>query len=121
MKGGPLRHPLLRRAPLLLLVAAGLYLWRSELFPQPRTVIWELPQSVDVARAEVQLWKGGELVARAQWPDHPQGPLVQQLQLRAGRYRALAFLEFADGSAEQHAQQVQLGSQETLRLPMRPR
>ncbi|MGO9831892.1 MAG: hypothetical protein ACLPJH_17295 [Myxococcaceae bacterium] len=121
MKDGPFRHPFVRRVPLLLLVAAGVFLWRSELFPQPRTLVWELPPSVDVARAEVQLWKGSELIARAEWPAHPHGPLLQQLQLRAGRYRALAFLELAGGDTEQHSQEVQLGSEETLRLPLRPR
>jgi hypothetical protein len=121
MKDGPLRHPFLRLVPLLLVVAAGVFLWRSELFPQPRTLWWELPQAVDVTRAEVQLWQGSRLVARAEWPTHPQGPLLQQLQLRAGRYRAVDFLEFAGGGKEQHTQEVQLGSEETLRLSLSPR
>jgi len=121
MTDGLLRHPFLRRAPLLLLVAAGVFLWRSQLFPQPRTLLWELPEAVDVTRAEVQLWQGQKLVARAEWPAHPQGPLRQQLQLRAGRYRALAFLQLAGGSEEHHVQDVLLGSEETLRLPLRTR
>jgi hypothetical protein len=121
MKDGAFRHPFLRRAPLLLLVVAGAFLWRSQLFPQPRTLLWELPESVDVARAEVQLWKGSQLVARAEWPEHPHGPLLQQLQLRAGRYRALAFLQMAGGDTEQLTQDVQVGSEETLHLTLRPR
>ncbi len=121
MTEGLLRHPFLRRAPLLLLVAAGVLLWRSSLFPQPRTLLWELPEVVDVTRAEVQLWQGPKLVARAEWPDHPQGPLRQQLQLRAGRYRALTFLELPGGTEEHHAQEVLLGAEETLRLPLRAR
>ena len=120
MKDGALRLPFLRRAPLLLLVVAGVFLWRSELFPQPRTLLWELPEAVDVTRAEVQLWQGHKLLARAEWPAHPQGPLVQRLQLRPGRYRALTFLE-VDGNPEQHSQEVQLASEETLHLPVRPR
>jgi hypothetical protein len=121
MKDGLFRHPFLQRVPLLLLVAAGAFLWRSALFPQPRTLVWELPASMAVARAEVQLWKGSALVSRAEWPNSPKGPLVQQIQLRGGTYRALSFLEFADGTTEQHTQAVELGAQETLNLPLRPR
>ncbi len=121
MKDGLLRLPFLRRAPLLLLVVAGVFLWRSELFPQPRTLLWELPEAVDVTRAEVQLWQGDRLLARAEWLSHPQGPLVQRLQLRPGHYRALTFLELDGGSREQHSQQVQVASEETLHLSVRPR
>jgi hypothetical protein len=121
MKDGLLRHPFLRRVPVLLLVGAGVFLWRSELFPQPRTLLWELPPSVSVTRAEVQLWKGSTLVARGEWPNNPPSPLVQTLQLRQGTYRSLSFLEFGDGHTEQHSQLVELGTQETLRLPLRPR
>jgi hypothetical protein len=121
MTDGPLRHPFLRRVPLLLLVGAGVFLWRSELFPQPRTLLWELPGSEAVRRVEVQLWKGTSLVARGDWPNNPPSPLVQQLQLRRGTYRSLSFLEFGDGHTEHHTQLLELGSQETLRLPLRPR
>lgn len=121
MTDGLLRHPFLRRVPLLLLVLAGAFLWRSALFPQPRTLVWELPSAAAVRRAEVQLWKGPSLMARAEWPNHPQGPLLEQLQLRQGTYRALTFLEMADGGTEQYAQTVQLGREETLRLSLRPR
>jgi len=121
MTDGLFRHPFLRRAPLLLAVAAGVFLWRSEFFPQPRTLLWELPEGVDVTRAEVQLWQGQTLVARAEWPAHPESPLRQQLQLRAGRYRALAFLELAGGKQEHHALDVVVTSEDTLRLPLRAR
>ncbi len=121
MTDGLLRHPFLRRVPLLLLVVAGGFLWRSELFPQPHTLLWELPPSVEVTRAEVQLWKGSALVARAEWPSSPPSPLVLRLQLRAGSYRAWSFLEFADGRTGQQTQLVELGPQETVRLSLRPR
>ena len=121
MRAGPLRHPFLRRVPLLLLLLAGAFLWRSALFPQPRTLVWELPASLSVTRAEAQLWKGDALVARSEWPNGPSGPLVQQLQLRGGVYRALTFLELPDGGTEQHAQTVQVGGEETVHLLLRPR
>ena len=121
MTEGLLGHPFIRRVPLLLLVGAGAFLWRSALFPQPRTLLWELPPSVAVTRAEVQLWEGAVLVARGEWPSNPPSPLVQQLQLRRGTYRSLSFLEFGDGHTEQHSQLVELDSQETVHLWLRPR
>ena len=120
MTDGLLHHPFLRRVPLVLLVVAGAFLWRSAFFPQRRTLVWELP-SATVTRAEVQLWKGASLVARAEWRNSPQGPLLEQLQLRQGTYRALSFLELADGGTEQYAQLLQLGGEETVRLSLRPR
>jgi hypothetical protein len=121
MTSGPLRHPFLRRVPLLLVVAAGILLWRSAFFPQPRTLVWDLPPSVPVARVEVQLWQGSALVARGEWPASPHGPLVQQLQLRGGTYRTVSFLELTDGGTEQHVQMLELGREETVHLAIVPR
>jgi hypothetical protein len=121
MTDGFLRHPFLRRVPLLLLAVAGVFLWRSELFPQPRTLLFELPPSVEVSRAEVQLWKGPSLAARAEWLSSPSSPLVLKVQLRTGTYRALSFLAYADGRTAQQTQLVELGSQETLHLSLQPR
>jgi hypothetical protein len=121
MTDGLLRHPFLRRVPLLLLLLAGTFLWRSALFPQPRTFLWELPASVLVTRAEIQLWKGSTLMARAEWPNSPRGVLLEQLQLRRGTYRALSFLELSDGGTEQHTQPVELDGEETVHLSLRPR
>jgi len=121
MTEGPLRHPFLRRVPLLLLVAAGVLLWRSPLFPQPRTMVWDLPPELAVARAEVQLWQGTSLVARAEWPEPPRGALVQRLQLRSGTYRALVFVVLADGRAAQDARAVEVGGEETVHVATAPR
>ena len=121
MKAEALRQPFLRRVPLLLLVVAGVVLWQSALFPQPRTLLWELPESLEVVRAEVQLWRGSELLARGEWPSHPVSPLVQQLQLKAGTYRALAFLELSDGRVEQRIRTVQVGHEQTVRVSLQSR
>ena len=116
MTAGLLRHPFLRRVPVLLLVGAGILVWRSALFPQPRTLIWDLPAPVSLVRAEVQLWQDQALVARTEWLEAPHGPLIQQLQLRSGTYRALAFLQFSDGRTEQRGQSLVLGREETVHL-----
>jgi hypothetical protein len=72
--GRPGRRGLLRRLGLLLLIGAGLLLWRSPLLPQPHTLVWDRPFGLDLASAEVQLWRGDTLLARCpsyspQW-DH---------------------------------------------------
>jgi len=120
MTDGALRHPFLRRLPLLLLVGAGMLLWRSGLFPQPRTLVWDVPPDLAVTRAEVQLWQGPALVARAEWPSPPRGGLVQHLQLRSGDYRALLFLALADGGTAGDTRTVEV-REETVHIATSPR
>ena len=51
------------RLPLLFAVALGAWLWRSDLFSQPRELVILLPSPA--ARVDVQLYAaGGELLAR---------------------------------------------------------
>ncbi|HSP20340.1 MAG TPA: hypothetical protein VLQ79_12540, partial [Myxococcaceae bacterium] len=76
------RSPLWRRLGPLAFIGAGLVLWRSPLLPQPHTLIWDRPFGLVLASAEVQLWRGETLLARAEWPDASQGTLSQQLTLR---------------------------------------
>jgi len=121
MTEGALRHPFLRRVPLLLLVGAGVLLWRSALFPQPRTVVWDLPPELAVARAEVQLWQGSSLVARAEWPEPPRGALLQHVQLRSGTYRALVFVVLADGRSRRDGRSLEIGPEETVHVATAPR
>src|SRR5262249_38865087 len=95
---GPERPRLLRRLIPIALVALGLVLWRSPLFPQPHTFVWDRPFGLDVVSAEVQLWRGETLLARAEWPDATTGTLTQQLTLRAGPIRVFSFVRVRDGS-----------------------
>jgi hypothetical protein len=74
-----------------------------------------------VARAEVQLWQGGSLVARAEWPQPHHGALVQHLQLRRGTYRALVFLVLADGTPVQDSRILEVGREETVHVATAPR
>ena len=55
--GGADRPRLLRRLVPLALVGLGLLLWRSPLLPQPHTLVWDRPFGLEVASAEVQLWR----------------------------------------------------------------
>jgi hypothetical protein len=104
----------------LALVAVGLVLWRSPLLPQPHTFIWDRPFGQSVASAEVQLWRGDTLLARAEWPDASQGTLSQELTLRAGSIRVLSFVQLQDGTERRGAQDLELGSEEVVHAPLLP-
>jgi hypothetical protein len=115
--------PLARRLSILAVVALGVLLWRSPLFPQPHTVVWDRPPGLDIASAEVQLWREDVLLARAEWPDASHGTLIQQLTLRGGPVRALSFVRLRDGTARQAVQTLPVGREEVVHaalLPERP-
>ncbi len=114
------RTRLLRRLVPLALVAIGVVLWRSPLLPQPHTLVWDRPSGQSVASAEVQLWRGDTLLARAEWPDASQGTLTQQLTLRAGRVRVLSFARLRDGSELRGVQELELGGAEVVHAPLLP-
>jgi hypothetical protein len=95
-------------------------LWRSPLFPQPRTFIWDRPLGLEVAAAEVQLYREETLLARAEWPDATRGTLSQELTLRPGPLRVLSFARLADGSRRQGEQQLSLGNEAVVHLPLIP-
>lgn len=118
--GSPGRSRLLRRLVPLALVAAGLVLWRSPLLPQPRTLVWDRPSGQSVASAEVQLWRGDALLARAEWPDASQGTLTQTLTLRAGRIRVLSFARLRDGTERHGTQELDVGGEEVVHAPLLP-
>ena len=114
------RRALLRRLVPLAIVAVGLGLWRSPLFPQPRTFVWDRPFGLPVIAAEVQLWRGGTLLARAEWPDATEGGLTQQLTLRPGRLRVVSFARLQDGSERRATQELELGTEEVVHAPLLP-
>ena len=114
------RSPLLRRLVPLALIALGLVLWRSPLLPQPRTFVWDRPFGLSITSAEVQLWRGDTLLARAEWPDATQGTLTQQLSLRTGPIRVLSFVRLQGGTERRGTQELQLGSEEVVHAPLLP-
>jgi hypothetical protein len=109
-----------KRLPILVVVALGLWLWRSPLFPQPRTFIWDRPLGLEVTAAEVQLWRDGTLLARAEWPDATRGTLSQELTLRPGSLRVLTFARLGDGSRHQGEQTLSLSSETVVHAPLLP-
>lgn len=83
---------LLRRLPVLLFVALGLWLYKSDLFPQDRTLRWETgPTRALIRGVELQLWtQDGQLLKREQFafPDGAPGVVAQTLALSEGTYDA---------------------------------
>lgn len=117
---GPERPRLLRRLIPIALVALGLVLWRSPLFPQPHTFVWDRPFGLDVVSAEVQLWRGDVLLARVEWPDATSGALTQQLTLRSGPIRVLSFARLGNGTERRATQELNLGSEDVVHAPLLP-
>ena len=116
----PGRTRLMRRLVPLALVALGLVLWRSPLFPQPHTFVWDRPFGLRLASAEVQLWRDDTLLARAEWPDASQGTLSQSLTLRSGRIRVLSFARLPDGTDRRGVQEIEIGPDEVVHAPLLP-
>jgi hypothetical protein len=112
--------PLRRRLVPLALIALGFLLWRSPLLPQPRTFVWDRPFGPSIVSAEVQLWRGDTLLARAEWPDATQGTLTQELSLRGGHLRVLSFVRLGDGTQRHGTQELELGSEAVVHAPLLP-
>ncbi len=91
------RSGLLRRLPVLAVVAVGVLLWRAPFFPQERTLVYQLPDRFSAAtHVDLQLYDDdGALLSREQRYFSPANgaprELSQKITLRAGRYRAQVF------------------------------
>lgn len=94
------KHPLVRRLPLLLVAAIGIWLWRSE--GSERTLIWQLPRDrAELVSFEVQLLDDrGTLVKREGFffqRGAAPAEVPQKLKLKSGAYQAQAFFGFGAG------------------------
>lgn len=96
------KHPLVRRAPLLLVALIGLWLYQSG--GKERTLIWQLPQErAELVSFEIQLIdQDGTLVKReAFFFDRGKAPndVAQKVKLKDGVYQAQVFFGFGEGRA----------------------
>lgn len=110
-------HPLVKRLPLLVLVAVGLWLWQALSTPERELVLrLEGPGWQRVRAVEVQLLaEGGELLRREErfFSGPPPGELVVQAKLREGTYQVWVFArEPGQGSRPPLREPLQLGADE---------
>jgi hypothetical protein len=99
-----------KRLPLLILAAAGLWLWRSDLVVQTREVSWSMPPDRAAIRSvELQLWGPEETLLKREERHFSSGPpeeLRQEVSLGSGRYVGRAFVTRADGGTSSLTQEV---------------
>jgi hypothetical protein len=114
------------RLPLLAVLVLGVWLWRSDFFPQPRELVLLLPASGrPAARVEVQLYsEGGDLLAREERAFQPGGgeaPSVLriELSLKQGRYPCRAFLRDASGAERALRGTADVGQQKSVEVELR--
>jgi hypothetical protein len=113
-----LRHPLVRRLPLLLVALVGLLLWRSQ--GSERQLVYVMAQDRgQIERVEVQLLtEDGALLKREAWFFERGAPteLVQTLKLPEGPYRAEVFITLdGETSHQSHTLHVE-GEVSSVRL-----
>lgn len=110
-------HPLVKRLPLLVLVALGLWLWQAFSAPERELVLrLEGPGWQRVRTVEVQvLDEAGALLRREErfFSSAPPGELVLQVKLREGTYQVWVFArEPGQGSRPPVRERLQLGADE---------
>ncbi|WNG17482.1 hypothetical protein [Cystobacter fuscus] len=89
------RHPLVRRLPLLVLLALGLWWWKGSDVPE-RELVWRLegPGWSDIRSLDVQVKDAeGELLKRVSltFPSGPPASLTVKAELAAGTYEIWVF------------------------------
>lgn len=113
---------LLRRLPVLLFVAVGIWLYKSNLFPQERTLRWQTGQSRALIRGvELQLWSlEGELLKREQFalPSGAPAEVVQTVPLSEGKYDARYVIDREGSAQEAGARELRVDEAAEYVLPL---
>ncbi len=131
MEGEPRRdwrkHPLMKRLPLLLLVALGLWLWKGSDVPE-RELVWRLdgPGWSDIRALEFQVKaEDGELLKREEhrFQGSAPGSITQKMALPSGSYRGVGLRPGGRGAlAAPPVERLTLGDEDVrvereLRVP----
>ncbi len=111
------RHPLLRRLPLLLLVAMGLWLWEGS-GTSERELVWRLegPGWSDIRTVEFQVKNvAGEVVKRQvdSFSEGPPGSITLKMDLPSGTYEVWVFARGESGpSRPPRVERLTLGDED---------
>ncbi len=109
------RHPLLKRLPILIVAAAGFWLWDATKVPD-RELVWHLegPGWARVQSLELQVLDAGDAVLKREerfFPQGAPGDVTVPLALRAGTYRVRFFLRTAEGTLPPRVESLTLGEE----------
>ena len=112
----------MKRLPLLVFVALGLWLWKSPLFPQTRHIVWQTGAgAADIRRVDVQLYSPqGELLKRdlREFPSGATADVVQDVALREGTYDARFAVDRSHGRQETGHRELEVAEGDTYVLPL---
>jgi hypothetical protein len=117
-----LRHPLIRRLPLLIVGLVGIWFWRTSVGTEHEVIYRLAPGFGATERVEIQLRDAdGKLVKREVWffDDRPAGDITQKLQLKSGDYQAQVFVS-SRGSTQTVQVPVGIDADTTI-VSIRPR
>jgi hypothetical protein len=117
-----LRHPLIRRLPLLIVGLIGIWFWRTSVGTEHEVIYRMAPGFGAVDRVEIQLRDvEGKLVKREVWffDDRRAGDVTQKLQLKSGDYQAQVFVSH-DGTTQTVQVPVGIDADTTI-VSVRPR
>lgn len=108
-------HPLLKRLPILIVAAAGFWLWDATKVPE-RELVWHLegPGWSRVQSLELQiLGEGDALLKREErfFPGGAPGDVTVPLALRSGSYRVRFFLRTPEGELPPRVEALTLGEE----------
>ncbi len=116
------KHPLMKRLPLLVFAALGIWLWKSPVFPQTRHIVWQTgAAAADIRRVDVQLYSpGGELLKRdlREFPSGATADVVQDVALRQGTYDARFAVDRDRGPQETGHRELKVAEGDTYVLPL---
>lgn len=107
---------------MLALVALGVWLYQSSLFPQDRQLVWRLESGGEaITQLELQLWSPENQLLKREVQSFPHGApaqVEQKLSLSEGRYEARYVIDRVGGKQEAGKRTLEVGGEKTYHLTL---